>query len=174
MRGKVKKQGHYELFETTKHHQILNLNDQEWYAIVEGQRGDIIVRSDADHEKEKPLQQGHFYLAHFQDDPEFNDVPQLLLQHGNKYTQFILPNDLPSKSDYQKKLVRSSEEIPEKVVREHVEGKGDTGSEKQYQGKAEHLRTKTVEELQQMAKERNLPGRSRMNKEELVKQLENR
>lgn len=172
MRGTVKKQGHYELFETTKGHQILNLNDKEWYAIVEGQKGDLIVHSDADHEKKKTLQKGNFYLAHFRDDPEFNDIPQLLLQHGKQYTQFILPNDLPTKNDHQKKLVRAEEKISESTVKEHIEGKGDTGTEKQYVGKTENLRAKTKEELEAMAREQTIKGRSKMNKEELVKHLE--
>ena len=127
MRGTVKKQGRYELFETTKGHQILHLHDEEWYAIVEGQKGDIIVHSDADHEKKKTIRKGNFYLADFKNDPDFNDVPHLLMQDGKQYVEFILPNGLPTKSDYQKKLVRPDEKIPESKVEEHIKGKGDTG-----------------------------------------------
>ena len=40
MRGELKKEGKYELFETTHQHQILSLDNKEYYALVEGQQGD--------------------------------------------------------------------------------------------------------------------------------------
>lgn len=172
MRGKLKKNGNYELFETTKGHQILNLDDKEFYAIVEGQKGDIIVHSDSDHEKKKTLEKGHFYFADFEDDPEFRDLPHLFMESGGKYHEFVLPNGLPSKSNHQKKLVRTEKEVPKGTVEEHVKGEGNKGTEKQYQGKAEGLRTKTKNELYEEAKKRNVKGRSKMKKEDLVKSLE--
>ena len=84
MRGSVIKHGHYELFETTKGHQILTLDESEWFAVVEGQKGDIIVHSDSDHERKKTLQKGEFYLADFEDDPEFQDMPHLFMQAGSQ------------------------------------------------------------------------------------------
>lgn len=171
MRGKIKKQGHYELFETTKGHQILALDEKEWFALVEGQQGDIIVHSDSDHEKRKTLQKGKFYLADFRDDPEFSDMPHLFMQDGSYFTELILPNGLPTKSDHQRKLIRTNEKIPRHKIRHHVEGKGDTGTEKQYKGKPEGLRSRTKEELYKQAKKQNVKGRSRMNKEELVQHL---
>jgi hypothetical protein len=35
MHGELKKEGNYELFRTTKGHQILTLDQGEWYAVVE-------------------------------------------------------------------------------------------------------------------------------------------
>lgn len=171
MRGKLENQGHYELFETTKGHQILNLNDEQWYAVVEGQQGDLLVHSDSDHEKKKTLQEGEFYLANFKDDPEFRDMPHLFLQDGKQYSEFILPNGFPTKSDHQKKLIRSDEKISKDKVKKHVEGKGDVGTEKQYQGKAEHLRSKSKHELYEEAKKQDVKGRSKMDKEELIQHL---
>lgn len=147
MRGKVKKHGEYELFETTHGHQILKLDQKEWYALVEGQQGDIIVHSDSDHEKRKTIQKGEFYLADFKDDPEFKDMPHLFMQEGEHYTELILPNGLPTKSDHQRKLVRTDEKIGREKIREHIEGKGNKGSEKQYEDEPEGLRAKTKEEL---------------------------
>lgn len=115
-------EGRYDLFETTKGHQILSLNDEDWYALVEGEKGDIIVQSDSDHEKKKTLQEGRFYLADFEDDPDFNDVPHLFLQQGDQYQEFILPNGLPTRGDHQKKLIRSNKKVPESKIREHVAG----------------------------------------------------
>lgn len=171
MRGTLKKNGHYELFETTKGHQILNLDDQEFYAIVEGQKGDIIVHSDSDHEKKKTQEEGNFYLAEFKNDPEFQDIPHLFLESRDKYREFLLPNGLPTKSNYQKKLIRTEEKIDKGKVKEHVEGEGDKGTEKQYQDKAEGLRTKSKQELYKKAKKQNIRNRSKMNKEELVDHL---
>ena len=119
---KVQNQGQYELFETTKDHQILSLNNKEWYALVEGEKGDIIVHSDSDHKKKQSLQKGQFYLADFEDEPDFNDIPHLFLQNNDQYQEFILPNGLPTKSDHQKKLIRSDKTVPEEKIREQVAG----------------------------------------------------
>lgn len=174
MRGKEKKHGHYELFETTKGHQILSLDEKEWYALVEGQQGDIIVRSDADHQKSKILQQGEFYLVDFEDDPEFRDVPHLFMEKGSQFTELILPNGLPTNSDHQKKLIRTDEKISKNKIREHIEGKGDKGTEKQYADKPEGLRVKSKNELYNEAKKEGIQGRSKMDKEELVQHLKNK
>ena len=53
MAVKVEDRVHYELFETTRGHRILVLNDERWFAWVEGQQGEILVRSDPDHEKDR-------------------------------------------------------------------------------------------------------------------------
>ncbi len=171
MRGKLENEGHYELFETTHGNQILNLNDKHFFAVVKGQRGDILVGTNEDHKKDKTLKEGHFYLSDFDDDPEFRDLPHLFLQEGNKYREWILPNDKPTQKDYQKKLVKTGNLVPRSKVERHVKGKGNVGSEKQYQEEPEGLRAKTKEELYEMARKKDLSGRSKMNKEELVKKL---
>lgn len=171
MRGKLKKEGKYELFETTKGHQILNLDDDEFYALVEGQKGDIIVKSDSDHKKGRSISKGKFYYADFEDDPEFQDMPHLFMEDENRYREIILPQGLPDNNDHQKKLIRSDKKVPKNKVIEHVKGKGDTGSEKQYADKPEGLRNKTKKELYDLAKEHEIEGRSRMDKEELVNNL---
>lgn len=174
MRGKVKKHGNYELFETTHGHQILTLDKEDWYALVEGQEGDIIVHSDSDHEKRKTIQKGEFYLADFEDDPEFKDMPHLFMEKDSKFTELILPNGLPTESNHQKKLVRTDEKIPKSKIREHIEGKGNKGSEKQYKGEPEKLRSKTKEELYDRAQKEKIKGRSKMDKEELVQHLKDK
>lgn len=109
MQGKLMKNGQYELFESTKGHQILKLNDAEFYAIIEGQRGDILVHSDSGHEKKSLQETGEFYLAEFKNDPAIRDVPHLFLESSEKYREFLLPNGLPDEKHYQKKLIRSEE-----------------------------------------------------------------
>lgn len=193
MQGNVEKHGRYELFETTNGHQILNLNDKDFYAVVEGQRGDLLVRSDSDHKKKKTVQEGEFYLANFDDDPEFNDTPHLFLQDGkNAYREWILPRDLPTGSDHQRKLVRTENRVGKDKVKFHTEGSGNKGREKQYKGtskeaksrdaaagkstsasgtSSQSLKAKTKQELYDIAKRRNLDGRSKMSKDQLVNAL---
>ncbi len=172
MRGKLKNEGKYELFKTTEGHEILNIEDKDFYALVEGQKGDIIVHSDSDHEKKKTISSGKYYFAEFDDDPEFQDMPHLFMEDGKKFRELILPNGFPTKSDHQKKLVRTSKKISASKVQEHVKGKGNKGSEKQYEGQKEGLRKKTKEELYEMAKKKRIEGRSKMKKKELVEALE--
>lgn len=174
MRGKIKKEGDYELFETTHGHQILTLDEKEWFALVEGQQGDIMVHSDSDHEKGKTIQKGKYYLADFEDDPEFRDMPHLFMEKGSHYTELILPNGLPTTSDHQRKLVRTDEKISKAKIREHIEGKGDKGTEKKYEDKPEGLRAKTKKELYEKAKEEGIEDRSKMKKEELVQHLKDK
>lgn len=191
MQGQLDKRGKYELFETTNGHQILNLNNKEFYAVVEGQKGDILVHSDSDHEKKKTINKGDFYLADFDDDPEFNDIPHLFLQESKtQYREWILPRGTPSKSDHQKKLVRSDNKVGKDKVKYHTEGSGNKGREKQYEGTDKHTRSKAEAsgksasggdkqelsqkskgELYNLAKRNNISGRSKMSKDELVDAL---
>ena len=171
MRGKLKNEGKYELFETTENHQILNLEDKNFYALVEGQKGDIIVHSDSDHKKQKTLSKGKFYYSDFKDDPAFKDMAHLFMEDGSKFRELILPEGFPTKSDTQKKLVRPKEKLSKQKVLDHVKGQGNKGDEEQYKGKAENLRNKTKKELYEMAKKQDIQGRSKMDKKELVKNL---
>lgn len=172
MRGKLEKQGHYELFKTTKGHQILNLNNKNWFAVVKGQKGDMLIGSDSDHQKEKTIKEGRFYLADFDNDPEFRDIPHLFLEEGKKYREWLLPNDSPTEKDYQKKLIKTNSLVSKEKVEQHVKGKGAKGSEKQYEGRPESLRSKSKTELYEVAKKEQIPGRSKMNKTQLAEKLQ--
>ena len=171
MRGKLKEEGNYELFKTTNGNDILNLDDNNFYALVKGQQGDIIVASDADHKKEKTLLKGKYYYVDFDNDPEFQDMEHLFMEDGDKYRELILPEGMPTSGDHQKKLIRESKKLSKVKVLEHVKGKGDKGSEKQYQGQKEGLKEKTKEELYDLAKKHDIEGRSKMDKDELAKKI---
>lgn len=124
MRGKLEKGGHYELFLTTTGHRILNLNNKSWFVIVEGQEGEILVRSDADHEKDKTVKEGRFYLSSNNDNPEFNDMPHLLLEEGKKFRKWILPDDGPVGQDYQKKPAKTERLALRNKTEGHIAQKG--------------------------------------------------
>ena len=109
---KVQEQGHYELFNTTHQHRILVLNDKQWFAWVQGQQGEILVHSDADHQKQHTLQTGQFYLVDFEDDPTYKDMPHLFLQTDDRYEEVMLPNGLPTEQDHQKKVVKTDHRLP--------------------------------------------------------------
>lgn len=168
MRGKLEKEGDYELFQTTHGHEILVLNNKLYYAVIQTSQGHILVASDSDHKKDHTIDKGQFYLADFQDDPAFKDMPHLFLKEGKKYKELVLPNDLPNQSDNEKKVIITNDKVSDQKVEEHVEGKGNKGSEKQYQGKKEGLRNKTKEELYHLAQKDHIHGRSKMNKKQLV------
>lgn len=120
MSATVKKHGDYELFETTKDHRILVLNGDDWYAWVEGQQSPLLVKSDDDHEKDRTISKGAFYLIDFKDDPGFRDQPHLFLEQKDGYKDLILPNGLPTNSDKQKRLVDSGETITKKKLDTYV------------------------------------------------------
>jgi hypothetical protein len=140
MSVKIKSQGEYELFETTKQHRILVLDGKQWYAAVAGQQGDILVRSNSDHEKDRTLQQGHYYLADFNNDPKFKDMPHLFLEKSSRFQELVLPNGLPTSKDHQKKVVWTNDTIKKSDLEKHLQGDGKAGSSKAGSSKAKGAR----------------------------------
>lgn len=167
MSTKTKRTGKYELFKSTKGNDLLHLKRKGWYALIEGQKGEMIVQSDSDHQKQRTLQEGIYYIAEFEDDPEFNDVPHLFLEKGEKFKEYILPNGLPTSRDKQKKIIRSKRLVSKKKVETHLKSK-----KKAQEDEAGNLSKKTKKELYRIAKEKDISGRSKMNKAELVSQLQ--
>ena len=102
------------MFETNHGHEILKLNDKDYFAIIDTSQGHLLVDTDSNHKKNPTVDKGKFYLADFEDDPAFKDVPHLFLKEGKKYREFILPNDLPNDSDTQKKLIETYDKLGKK------------------------------------------------------------
>ena len=121
MTVEIRDKGQYELFETTRGHRILVLNGEEWFAWVEGQRGEILVRSNPDHEKNHTIQEGEFYFVNFEDDPKFQDNPHLFLQDSDRFEEAVLPNGLPDDQDKQKRIVATDETVPRDELMSHLE-----------------------------------------------------
>lgn len=164
MENRIKKEGKYELFVTTKDHHILTLDNKEWFAIVEGQQGEIMVRSDSDHEKKKTIMKGKYLLVDFNDDPKFRDIPHLFLEKNDKFEEWILPSELPAKKGDKVKIINTKNRITGVKVFDHVK-------EKNKQGKKEEIESKSKGELMDLAKEQNIKGRSKMSKEKLKTEL---
>jgi hypothetical protein len=114
----IKREGRYELFETTAHHRILELDGRDYFALVQGAYGSIIVKSDADHRKEKNLSDGDYVLFVAKNEPAWKDnIEHLELRQGQEYYRtLILPQGLPTEQDVQKKFVESREAIPAEKV----------------------------------------------------------
>ncbi|HEY9687016.1 MAG TPA: hypothetical protein V6C52_08590 [Coleofasciculaceae cyanobacterium] len=114
----IRRKGRYELFETTAHHRILVLDGQDYFALVQGAYGSIIVKSDADHRKEKTLSDGDYVLFVAKNEPNWKDtLEHLELRQGQDfYRSYILPQGLPTDRDAQKKFVESREAIPAEKV----------------------------------------------------------
>src|SRR5690554_5100281 len=158
MSSKTKSTGRYELFKSTKGNDILHLKRIGWYALVEGQKGEIIVHSDSNHQKERNLQEGvYYYIADFEGDPDFNDVPHLFLEKGEKFKEYILPNGLPASKDKQKKIITSKRLVSKEKVESHLKGKEAIQKEVK-----EGLSSKTKKELDAIAKKKEVRGRSKM------------
>lgn len=106
MKEEANKEGRYELYETAEHRQVLRLDEKEWYVLEKDRKEDLIIRSDSNNEKKKTIQKGKYFLADFADEPEYNDLPHLFMEKGSGYTELILPNGLPSRTDDKKRMVR--------------------------------------------------------------------
>ncbi len=160
MRGNLEHHGIYELFLTSRGSQILNLNNRDYFTVVKGQKGEILVGTGTDHEKGRTVKRGRFYLAYYDNDPELSNLPHLYLEEGNKFREWILPNDKPTEIDYQKKPVKSGKLVSKTQVEEHIDG------EKQFE--PENLKSKSKEELYRLAQIQNIPGRSKMSRDQLL------
>lgn len=165
MDNKLKDKGHYEIFKTTEDHEILKLNKDEYYAIVETAQGHILVTTDEDHKKKKTVQKGDYYLVDFDKDPTFNDVPHLFLEKGQKFEEFILPKGLPNQSTKRKKIVFTDDQVKEDKVERHAKNKEKKVEEK------ESLMEMEKKELDRKAKKMGIEGYSGMRKKELAKRI---
>jgi hypothetical protein len=120
---KILERGRYEILETDHGHEILVLEGKEskkWFAVVRGQKGDILVRSDSDHTKDHTISRGWFYLVDFIQDPKFKDMPHLFLEKNARYEEWILPNGLPTSSDPQKRVVLTSDTIGKDELEDYL------------------------------------------------------
>lgn len=117
----VQEKGSYELIETTNGNRILVLEGELWYAWVEGRQGEILVQSDADHERRRTLQEGRFYVVAFEDDPAFRDVPHLFLEKEGRFQEIVLPNGLPTEQDVQKKIIATDHMIDSATLERHLQ-----------------------------------------------------
>src|SRR5512138_1029576 len=99
MKGKIENEGYYEIFSTSDGQEILCLNDRKYYEVAKGKSGDMLIGTGSDHPKAETLKSGKFYLVSFGDDAEFRDLEHLFLQEGEKYLEWILPNERPTEKD---------------------------------------------------------------------------
>ncbi|MFB6351574.1 MAG: DUF2795 domain-containing protein [Bradymonadaceae bacterium] len=125
-----KRDGNYELFETTKGHRILVLDETDWAAWVEGQAGEILVATDEDHEKQRTIDEGSYRLIDFENDPKFKDMPHLFLATDGSYRELMLPNGWPDEKDRQKKVIETDktmtrDELDEYLASGPPEGPGE-------------------------------------------------
>lgn len=162
MSTRVKREGRYELFLTTNENTILSLDESLWFAIAEGQQGDLIIKSDSDHQKKRTLQKGTYFLADFKNDPAFRDMPHLFLESSpGRFDEWLLPKNLPTKRDKYVKLIRLGHTITGSKLKEHIQSRGQGARKRE-------LETKSRSTIYQIARQKKIKGRSRMTKDELI------
>lgn len=125
MANQLRREGNFELLQTTEGHEILKLEGDttHWSALVEGDRGELLVKTDHDHEWDQTKRQGQFFYVSFDGDEDFQDTPHLFVAntHGS-YDEWILPNGLPDGQDERKKIVRTDHTVRRQKLAEHVDG----------------------------------------------------
>lgn len=129
MTAKIQRQGRYTLFETPNENRILSLGNELWFAWVGGEQGELLVRSEREHERERTIHEGEYYLVQFEDDASFTDVPHLFLGHNGEFREVILPNGLPTDDDTQKRVVSTDKAVSAEELKQHlgVDTDGDGG-----------------------------------------------
>jgi hypothetical protein len=137
MTATIQRQGRYTLFETPDRNRILSLGKDLWFAWVEGQQGELLVRSDSDHDRARTIQEGDYYLVQFENDPNFTDVPHLFLGRNGGFTEVILPNGLPTDDDTQKRVVGTDKTVDAETLRQNLGVGGTSASESSVRGDRE-------------------------------------
>lgn len=127
MTTRVTRSGQYELFRTTNDNRILAL-DNDYFALTTGQKGEMLVGSDPDHEKKETIQKGSYKLVEFEDDPKFQDIPHLFLEKDGKYDEVVVPRGIPSGTGDQQRFIYTDHHLDmnevEDYVRSPAEGDG--------------------------------------------------
>ena len=112
---KVLKNGYYSLFENEHGRRILELDDEEWYAWIDGDFGPTLV-----YKEEKGIlldyqliMQGRYFLENVEADPL---MPHLFLQDDNVYIEIVLPQGLPSIVDTSKLMIITENTFSKELV----------------------------------------------------------
>lgn len=119
MEKNLNEKGNYEIFKTTGDNEILRLGKSEIYAIVETNKGPILIKTDEDHQKQETIEKGIFYLVDFEEDPAFQDMPHLFIEKGTKYQELLLPSGFPDASRDRKKIIFTRKNVDEEKIRRH-------------------------------------------------------
>ena len=176
MAYEIQREGQYELFYTTNDNRILRLDD-DWFALVEGQRGELLAGSDSDHEKKETIHQGEYKLIDFNNDAKFKDMPHLFMEKNGQFTEAILPRGLPSQKGDREKIIRLDESMAisdlESYLESPEEGPGEERMDRPGGGSMSnvtyHLQgidfPATKNEVLEFARDKAPPG-------EVIKQLE--
>ena len=150
MTATVQRHGRYTLFETPRENRILSLGSDLWFAWVQGEQGDILVRSDEDHEQQRTIQEGEYYLVDFSSDPSFTDVPHLFLERDDQFQELILPNGLPTVDDAQKRIVETAKTVGREELERNLKASlrsGETRDETRRDGPDRELPIPDYDEL---------------------------
>ena len=149
MTATVQRHGRYALFETPRENRILTLGNDLWFAWVTGDQGDILVRSDEDHERARTIQEGEYYLVDFQADPSFSDVPHLFLERDDHFQELILPNGLPTQDDRQRRVVETEKTMDREELERNLAGstRPETSEERVTTGSDRELPIPDYDEL---------------------------
>lgn len=124
MKVELKSEGKYEYFKSTDGKDILNLDNQAYYAIPGGKEGNTIESTDPDPDKESSISVGRYFFAEYQHDPEYRETSRIFLEDGPQYRELILPEGLPTKrNENQKKLVHGKNRYSIYQLQDHLSGK---------------------------------------------------
>lgn len=128
MIGRIQKQGHYELFEDGRGKELLVLNDdnenlESWYSIFREKEivKMIITKVRFDDPRTQNLtQQGHFYLAVIEDDPDYPGFAHLYLQDEKGYEEFVLPEGIASLAMPEKLVIPTNKWLRREQVENYL------------------------------------------------------
>lgn len=128
MIGRIQEQGHYELFEDERGRELLVLNDDNenlegWFSILYEKAFVKLIYSHYKLNDSRTLtvkQEGHFYLAVIEDDPDYPGFTHLYLQDEKGYEKFVLPEGIASIAMPEKLMIPTNEWLSREQVENYL------------------------------------------------------
>lgn len=132
MAAKIAREGNYELFRSTGGQQVLSLAGHQ-FLLTEGPKGEDMVMSRGDFEKDEVLDSGEYRYVEFEGD-EFPQDPHLFLRRNGHFQVVIFPEGLPTMKGTARELIAGGDKVGVDEVETYIQSLQEgSGGERQRQ-----------------------------------------
>lgn len=117
MTYRITREGIYELYRLEHDQRVLALDNDHfslergYFTISEGSQGELVKRRPGEMSDERLVRRGSYRIVEFEEESEFQDIPYLFLEHGDKYDEIFLSEGLPGRMGERRRYIYSDHSI---------------------------------------------------------------
>lgn len=117
MTYRISRDGIYELYRKGEE-RVLALDDEQfslergYFTISEGSQGELVKRDSTDVSDDHLVRRGSYRIVEFEEESEFQDIPYLFLEHGDRYDEVFLSEGLPGRVGERRRYIYTDHTIP--------------------------------------------------------------